>query len=97
MRAIIDDPNFIFSRINVRETEKSEAALAEFRGKVIEHIRSFFKWSEYGPEWRHLVYYVELDGVAHIYVNGYLMTEEEFEKDVATREGVGYVGAFHRR
>ena len=93
----IRDYNRALYRSILTVEDMSPAERVKLRSEITKRLRSWFKWADYGEQYRHLVYYVELDGRAHVYVSGYLMTEEEFEKDVATREGVGYVGAIHRR
>ena len=96
MIAEIRDANRAFFPCYYTEKEMTPAERLKLRKEISRRIGTWFKWSDYDEKFRHLVYYVELDGVAHFYVNGYLMTEDEFEEDVAAREGIGYVGALHR-
>lgn len=97
MRAIIEDPNCKLSAHILTSGDYTEAKLGRIREKVISNIRSFFKWENYPKEYTHLLYYAELDGTAHIYSNGFIMTDAEFDREVAMRSGIGFVGAFHRR
>lgn len=105
MKAIIEDPNNAFFFQKLQEVNYSKERLTKLRQDIATRIRSAYRFglgrksfwvTEFPNKYTHLVYYVEHNSVAHIYVNGYLMTEEEFDRDVAMNPAVGLVGAFHR-
>lgn len=77
--------------------EMSRKALAEMRNQVVKHIQTWFRWAEYNIKNTHLVYYVEFEGEAYIYQNGWIMDEREFEEFIANRKGVTFAGVMHRR
>lgn len=97
MKTIITDNNCAFFPQPYVNKECSTRDLMRLRNKCTERINSYIKrvWKEH-PGHTHLVYYAEIDGIAHIYVNGFIMTDDEFEKNVASRSDVGFVGAYHR-
>ena len=96
MRTYIHEP--VIGRIvNQRIEEMPKKKLAAYRCQVAKDLSSRFDWKDYDKKWCHLLYYVEYDDEAAIYPNGYLMTEEEFELNVATRIDICFAGVLHRR
>ena len=98
MKVIIRDPGRVLFQNYITEEEMNAGQRLRLRRLVIEHLRTRvgFKWANHPKEYTHLLYYAELDGVAYVYTNGYLMTEQEFDHNVAYRWGIGQVGAIHR-
>lgn len=87
----------IYTNATIEEREMSRKELADLRTEVAKGIRSWFKWSDYKQEMRHLVYYVELDNTAYVYRHGLLLADDEFDTLVANREGVTFAGVMHRK
>lgn len=78
------------------ERELNAKEMYQLRKETGASIRDWFKFEDYADGYNHLLYYAELNGEAWIYTNGWIMNEQEFDELVAMREGIGFVGAFHR-
>ena len=86
----------IYGNLISTDYEMSRKELYKARQDALKKLRETFKWENYNEAWNHCLYYVELNGEAYIYPEGYLFTEDEFETLIQRREGIGYVGAWHR-
>ena len=86
----------IYGNLISTDYEMSRKELYKARQDALKKLRETFKWENYNEAWNHCLYYAELNGEAYIYPEGYLFTEDEFETLIQRREGMGYVGAWHR-
>lgn len=96
MKTTITDKNYTLYNHYLQERDYDSQERLHLRQNITRHIKSFFHWEDYDSKYTHLVYYAELHDHAYAYVNGFLMTEEEFDELIANREGIGFVGAFHK-
>lgn len=59
-----------------------------------------FKWENY-PGFSHYIYAYQQGDTFTIYPNGYLLTDEQFQQNVASQQGAGLlfdrVWAYHKR
>lgn len=78
------------------ETEMTTKQLSDLRKEIVNNLRTWFRWADYQAINTHLLYYAELDGVAYLYKQGWIMSDREFDELIAMREGIGFVGAMHR-
>ena len=74
--------------------------LYEERMKVSRWIISDFRWKDYDKDFRHLVYCFKMGDEYTIYPHGYLLTDRQFEENVASQQGAGLlfdrVWAYHK-
>lgn len=87
----------IYGNLISTDCEMTPEELYQARQNAQKQLKETFKWEDYNEAWNHCLYYAELNGEAYIYPEGYLFTEDEFETMIQLREGIGYVGAWHRR
>ena len=83
--------------LSYAEKDMTRKELADLRKELVGSIRTWFKWEHYQPSYNHLVYYVEFNGEAYVYQQGWIMDEREFEELIANRQGVTFAGVMHRR
>ena len=104
MKVTIYDPNRALSSLPVRvEHNMTERMAAGYRAEVTERVSTILRkagkrpvWGQFPTNGTHLVYWIQTESEAIVYVNGLLMTDAEFKQNVTGLKGLVFAGAFHR-
>jgi len=83
--------------MKVEDREMDSLELYRTRQTIHNKISQWFRWNDYHKSMTHLLYYVELNGEAYFYNEGYIMDDSQFDELVAMREGVTFAGVIHKR
>lgn len=86
--------------LGAEEKQMTMKAIQDELRKISNWIVSEFRWSDYDQHFSHLVYAYQQGDEYTIYPHGYLLPDEQFEKNVASQQGTGLlfdrVWAYHK-